>query len=666
MTKSEAESRIAVIKPKLIQANKAYYQENNPFISDQEYDRLLKELIDLENLFNLQTPDSPTQRIGGEPIKSFTTIEHPVPLLSLSNTYNEGELIDFDRRVKSLLGHDDYTYSAEMKFDGMALRLRYENGNIVLGATRGNGRQGDDITQNVKTIRDIPLTIDSPVSEIMEIRGEAYMERKAFAQLNLEREAAGEMTYANPRNFTSGTLKLQDSKMVATRPIRFFCYDLLSDDFDSTILHHEKLNLLKQMGFPVCEHHRVCPTIQEVLKQITVWNDLRHELPYDTDGVVVKVNQDRFQDVLGNTAKTPRWAIAFKYQAEQAETTINAITLQVGRLGTITPVAELEPVQLSGTTVKRASLHNEDEIHRKDIRVGDRVWVEKAGEIIPQVVSVVNPDRGDRNPPFQMAVHCPECATKLEKFEGEVAWRCLNPECPPQVRARIEHFASRTALDIEGLGEAVVDQLVSEGLIINYADIYDLTPLDLIPLERMAEKSAQNLVNAIHQSRGQSYERVLYALGIRFVGVTVARDLAEAFPQIDLLMNASNDELTAVDAIGPKIAESVVSFFSSPKNIQLIKRLKSYGLKFNREEKAFSSQKLAGQIIVITGTLPTLKRNEAKELIASHGGNVTGSVSKKTTLLLAGDEAGSKLDKAKQLGITIIDESGLFSRLGND
>jgi len=489
MNKDEAVKRVDELRELLIKANDAYYQEAEPIMSDREYDELMDELIDLEEKFGLQTPDSPSARVGGTITKEFPTVEHPVRLMSLSNTYSREELDDFDKRVQNILGHTNYEYVAELKFDGMALRLRYENGVLAIGATRGDGRQGDDITANVKTIRDIPLKLKNDIANVVEVRGEAYMERKAFADLNKQREDQGESVFANPRNFTAGTLKMQDSGIVAKRPVRFFAYDLLIDGQNGET-QYEKLQKLSGMGFRVCEHYKKCADINEVHDFIEEVGKIRKDLPYDTDGVVVKVNQDEYRDILGSTSKAPRWAIAYKFEAEQAETTINDITLQVGRLGTITPVAELEPVFLAGTTVKRASLHNEDEIHRKDIRVGDRVLIEKAGEIIPQVVSVVNPDRKGRSEPFEMPGVCPACHEKLVRLEDEVAWRCINPSCPPQVRIRIEHFASRDALDIEGLGSAIVDELVSNELVSNYTDLYELKAEDLTPLERMGDKSA--------------------------------------------------------------------------------------------------------------------------------------------------------------------------------
>ena len=664
MNKNEALERVKELRELLDKANEAYYKDAQPFISDKEFDEKLKELELLENEFDLHDPESPTKRVGGEVSSVFETVQHPVPLLSLDNTYNEEELNDFDGRVKKILGHQDYEYMTELKFDGAAIRLRYENGELVLGATRGDGEKGDDITNNIKTIRDIPLHLKGNYPEIVEVRGEAYMEREAFARMNQHREEEGLNVFANPRNSTAGSLKMQDPKAVAQRPIRFFAFDLLLDDEDDTLTQSKKTELLNEFGLSVSEHYKVCSNITEVHKIIKEWESLRHELPYETDGVVIKVNQSSLREQLGTTSKFPRWAIAYKFEAEQATTVINDITLQVGRLGTITPVAELEAVELAGTTVKRASLHNEDEIQRKDIRIGDTVVVEKAGEIIPQVISVVNPDSADRNEPYTFPKNCPACDSELIKYEDEVAWRCVNPTCPPQVRIRIEHFASRDAMDIEGLGESVVDQLVSEELIQTYADLYELEKEQIIDLERMAEKSAQNLIDAIEKSKEQPFERVIYALGIRFVGKTVAKDLAKAFKSMEKLGSLSEEELIEVDSIGPRIAESVVGFFNNEKNRSIIERLGQHDLQFVIEEEEQVSNIFEGKKFVLTGSLPTYTRKEAAELIEKHGGKTASSVSGNTDYVLAGESAGSKLDKAKELGVDILDEASFRKMIG--
>jgi DNA ligase (NAD+) len=663
MATQDVRKRIDELRELLSRADDAYYGEADPIMPDREYDRLMQELLALELEHDLQHPQSPSTRIGGKPSREFPTVVHPVPMMSLSNTYNRDELFDFDRRVRDNLGHSDFTYMAELKYDGMAIRLRYEKGRLVLGATRGDGEKGDEITANIRTVRDIPHRLRGPVPDVVEVRGEAYMEREAFARLNREREEQGETVFANPRNFTAGSLKMQDPVVVASRPIRFFAYDLLFDENDLARTQGQKLDQLARFGLPVCSVRKKCGTIEEVADLIGEWDQKRHSYPFETDGAVVKVNEDRYREELGNTAKAPRWAIAYKFEAEQATTTIEDITLQVGRLGTITPVAELTPVLLAGTTVKRASLHNEDEILRKDIRRGDSVVIEKAGDIIPQVISVVNPDAPGRPEPFSMPAHCPACSSELQRLEGEVAWRCVNPACPPQTRIRIEHFSSRNAMDIDGLGTAIVEQLVDEGLIETFADLYELDAGQLIPLGRMAEKSARNLIDAIGKSKSQPFERVLYALGIRFVGEKVAKDLAGHFRSANRLMQAGTDELTAVDSIGPRIAESVVRFFGNDENRAIINRLREFGLQLEQEEKTSVSDKLAGKTFVLTGTLPTLKRDDAERLIEENGGRTAGSVSKKTDYVLAGEAAGSKLDKAKKLKVEIIDEEQFFNLL---
>lgn len=664
MEKKKAQQRVEELRDLIERANRAYYDEARPFISDKKFDQALKELRMLEEEHNLADPSSPTMRVGGAPSEAFPTVEHPDPMLSLDNTYNEEELREFDKRVRNILGSQEFTYSVEMKFDGAAIRLRYENGELTLGATRGDGSRGDEITTNLKTIRDIPLKLNGSPPPVAEIRGEAYMEKEAFVRLNRHREEQELPPFANPRNSTAGSLKMQDPREVARRPIRFFAFDLLTDRNHQLPTQIKKLHWLEKAGFQVAPGYRVHHSVEEVLETIREWGEQRKELPFETDGVVIKVNEELFRAELGATSKAPRWAIAYKFEAEQAPTVIEAITLQVGRLGKITPVAELQPVQLAGTTVKRASLHNEDEIRRKDIRPGDTVVVEKAGEIIPQVVSVLNPDREGRPEPFRMPETCPACSEKLEKFEEEVDWRCVNPECPPQKRERMTHFASRDAMDIEGLGDAVTDQLISEGLIGTFADLYTLTAEQLMPLERMAEKSAQNLVDAIESSKQQPLDRLVYALGIRFVGKTVARDLASHFGSMDALMNASAEALLEADSIGPKIAESVIAFFGLDKNKELIKALRSHGLTFEMETTEAVSEKLEGTSWVLTGTLPTLSRKEASERIEQHGGRTVSSVSKNTDYLLAGERAGSKLEKAKKLGVEIKSEEEFLAMIG--
>lgn len=657
MDRTAAAKRAEELRELLHRANRAYYVDSEPFISDREFDESLSELNVLEEKFGLTTKNSPTQRVGGEPTPSFPDVQHPVPMLSLDNTYNENDLKDFDRRVRDILGHTEFTYAVELKFDGASIRLRYEDGELLLGATRGDGLMGDDITANIKTIRDIPLQIDSMDS--VEIRGEAYMEKEAFLRLNESRENQDLTPFANPRNSTAGSLKMQDPREVARRPIKFFGFDIISEKRVPKLTHEDKLVQLSNFGIPVCEYFEVCKDPVELIEVIHKWDQIRHQLPYETDGVVIKVNEVKYHEELGFTSKFPRWAIAYKFQAAQASTQLESITLQVGRLGKITPVAELKPVKLAGTTVKRASLHNEDEINRKDIRPGDTVVIEKAGEIIPQVVSVMNPDRNGRAQPFKMPELCPACSEKLVKFLDEVDWRCINPECPPQVLERIAHFASRDAMDIDGLGEAIIEQLLTEGLIKTYADLYDLNKEKLLPMERMGEKSVQNLLLSIENSKTQPLHRVLYGLGIRFVGKTVAKDLSNHFNSIEAISNSEVETMTTIDAIGPKIAESVFKFFRNEKNLSLIQSLKENGVVFQVEENKIISQKLSGKKIVITGTLPNYSRNDVKELIEVHGGSTTSSVSKNTDYVVAGDSPGSKYEKAIQLDIPILNESEL-------
>ena len=599
-------------------------------------------------------------------------------MLSLDNTYNADELREFDERVRKGLGpNTSFTYSVELKFDGASIRLRYEQGELVLGATRGNGVEGDDITANLKTVADIPLRLNAPskdlfssaqVPEVLEIRGEAYMEREAFARLNASREEQGLAVFANPRNSTAGSLKMQDPREVARRPIRFTAFDVLEGAESSQIegsnstfgdTHLNRLNTARSYGLPVNDHSKQCTTIEEVLEVIQHFDTLRHELPYDTDGAVIKVNEVALRPELGTTAKSPRWAIAYKFEAEQAETTLQDITIQVGRLGTLTPVAELEPVQLAGTTVKRASLHNEDELRRKDIRVGDRVIIEKAGEIIPQVVSVAPSSlhAPDRQPPFDFPQACPACQQQVVKLDNEVAWRCVNPSCPPQLLERLSYFASRDAMDIDGLGEALIGQLIEQGYVESVADFYSLTHNQIAGLERMAEKSAQNTIEAIQASKAQPLEKVLQGLGIRFVGKTVARDIAQHMGSMQAIMTASQDELLAIPSIGPRIVESLQAFFGQEANQQLIQRLQEAGLTLTQEARETTSTLFEGMTFVLTGTLPTLTRIQAAEQIEEHGGSVSSSVSKKTSVVLAGESAGSKLEKAQAWGIQIMDEA---------
>ncbi len=648
-----------------------YYVLADPVISDREYDLLMERLLRLEKQYpGLVTPDSPSQRVGGEPTREFAQVRHPTPMLSLANTYSPQEVREFHRRASETLGRDDFAYTAELKIDGVAISLLYEDGLLVRGATRGDGTIGDDVTANVRTIRSIPLRIRGTEAGRFEVRGEVFMSKEDFARLNEERLLAGEKQFANPRNYTAGTLKLQDPKIVAERPLDFFAYyfhplDEMAPRFTS---HHESLAWLRKSGLPVNPHNRLCPSIEDVLKYCEEWEAKRFDLPYDIDGVVVKIDDLRLQDQLGAVARSPRWAIAFKFSAQQAQTVLKNITLQVGRLGTITPVAELEPVLLAGSTISRATLHNQDYITEHDIRIGDTVVVEKGGDVIPKVSAVILEKRPAGTKPYYISGRCPSCGAPLRRPEGEAAYYCENVACPAQVRGRITHFASRGAMDIEGLGEANVDVLVSKRFLQTVADIYTLHQhkAELVKLERFGAKSVDNLLRAIEQSKQRPFEKVLFALGIRFVGEEVARILAHHFRDMDALMQASHEELEAVNGIGPRIAESIRSFFTDRTNLEVLHALRKAGLQFRIEEEAQATVEdpsFAGKTFVLTGTLERFTRTEAKRLVESRGGKVAGSVSKKTDAVIAGIDPGSKLTRAKELGIEIWDEKTFLRKL---
>jgi DNA ligase (NAD+) len=652
--------RIEHLRNELREHDHNYYVLDNPVISDERYDSLMRELQELERQHpQLLTPDSPSQRVGGEPIKEFATVVHDPPMLSLANSYSEGEIRDFDRRVRETLGTNRPVYVAELKFDGVAVSLRYENGLFARGATRGDGAQGDDISHNLRTIRSLPLRLRNfrPAWRRIEVRGEAFMHRSEFEEMNRQRTSAGEKTFINPRNATSGTLKLQDPRVVADRPIRFFAYTLLASG-TALSSHFENLRTLREMGFPVSNAAVRCNDIDEVIRFWSEWERKRESLPYEIDGVVVKVDSLRHQELLGTIAKSPRWAIAFKFTSRKAETLLKGIRLQVGRVGTITPVADLEPVFLGGTTVSRATLHNVEYIAELDLRIGDVVVVEKGGDVIPKVSRAVLDKRPKGTRPFTMPGECPECGARIHRPDGEANYFCENAECPAQVRGRIEHFAHRGAMDIEGLGEAVIEQLVSLGLARNYADLYSLHRHRkmLEGLERWGEKSVQNLLTAIEKSKGQPFHRVLFALGIRHVGQGVAHVLAEHFPSIEVLQRVTLDELQTAHAIGPRIAESVVRFFKEKHNRGLVRQLQAAGLHLSGSTQRRGGT-LHGRVFVLTGTLATYSREEARRLIELNGGRVASGVSRSVDLVLAGDDAGSKLQKAKQLGIRVISES---------
>jgi len=646
-----------------------YYVLAQPSVSDFEYDQLMKELEELERRHpELITPDSPSQRVSGQPTKEFPTVKHRYPMLSLANTYNAGEFVDFDQRVRNGLPPDSpVEYVAELKIDGVAISLLYENGLLVRGATRGDGIQGDDVTPNVRTIRSIPLRIMSEdgAPAGFEVRGEVYLPKNSFEMINRKRAEEGENLFANPRNAAAGTLKIQDARIVAERKLAMFSYYYFTEEtaFLSDT-HAGNLERLKSYGFHVNPHYRICRNIEEVLEYVDEWEAKRSDLPYEIDGVVVKVNSLEQQAALGSTAKSPRWAIAFKFKAEQAESRILQVTWQVGRTGIVTPVAELRPVQLAGTTVSRATLHNPGGIARKDIRVGDYVFIEKGGDIIPKVVAVNLKKRTPEIKELKIPEICPVCGTPLVQPEGEAALRCPNYYCPEQIIRRIEHFSSRTAMDIEGLGIALVQLLVQKGLLKDVADIYELKAEQVEALERMGKKSAENLMQAIEKSKQKSFDRLIFALGIPFIGNTAAKVLAKKFTSMERLMKAGPEELTAVEGIGEKMAISIAGFFVQKRNLQLIERLKKAGLKMEAERTAERGDALQGLTFVLTGTLPTLSRKQATELIERHGGKVTSSVSKNTSYVLAGEAPGSKYEKAQKLNVPIIDEAAFLQMLG--
>ena len=665
MDKRTAENRVKELHKLLNQYNYEYHVLDNPSVPDAEYDRLMRELIELEEKYpELKTPDSPSQRVGGAVLDAFRKVEHRVPMLSLANAFNEQDLRDFDRRVRQAVG--DVEYVVELKIDGLAVSLRYENGLFVQGSTRGDGTTGEDITENLKTIRSIPLRLKKNLS--MEVRGEAFMPKASFEKLNEERIAKGEVPFANPRNAAAGSLRQLDPKIAAKRNLDIFVYNIAELGDTGVSSHSEALDLLDELGFKTNRERRKCKNIDEVIELLDQLLEKRSQLPYDIDGVVIKVDSLRQQEALGATAKSPRWAIAYKFPAEEVVTKLLDIELAVGRTGVITPTAILEPVKVAGTTVKRASLHNEDLIREKDIKLGDFVVVKKAGDIIPEIVNVLVDRRTGNEQDFRMPSHCPECNSELVRLEGEVALRCINPKCPAQIREGLIHFVSRNAMNIEGLGERVITQLFKEGLIQDVADLYKLTKPQLLQLERMGEKSTDNLLHAIERSKENSLERLLFGLGIRYVGEKAAKILAEHFETMDRLQSATREQLINIPEIGEKMADSIATFFEQPEVKELIEELKSFGVNMTykgpkRTNSDEGDSYFAGKTIVLTGKLAEMSRNEAKEQIEARGGKVTGSVSKKTDLVIAGEDAGSKLAKARELNIEVWDESRLLEEL---
>jgi DNA ligase (NAD+) len=646
------------LREELNQHNYNYYVLDNPTISDFEFDQKLKQLQDLE----AQHPDffdenSPTQRVGGMVTKNFETIKHEYRMYSLDNSYSIEDLQDWEIRIQKVLGDVPLEYTCELKYDGASISISYENGRLVRAVTRGDGFQGDDVTNNIKTIKAVPIHLKGDFPEKFDIRGEIILPFAGFEKMNQELIEIGETPYSNPRNTASGSLKLQDSAEVAKRPLDCLLYFVIGNNLPFKT-QYEGLQKARDWGFKVPSQSKLAINLSEVFEYINYWDKHRHDLPYETDGVVIKVNNLQHQEELGYTAKSPRWAMAYKFKAEQVTTILNSISYQVGRTGAITPVANLEPVQLAGTIVKRASLHNADQIEKLDIRIGDEVFVEKGGEIIPKIIAIAN--RGNQADPTQYITHCPECQTELVRTEGEANHFCPNfYGCPPQIIGRVQHFITRKAMDIDGLGGETVALLFNAGLVTNYADLYELKKEQIIPLERMAEKSAENLINGIEKSKTIPFERVLYALGIRYVGETVAKKLAKHYKSIDALANASIMDLILVDEIGDKIAQSVVQFFENQENIRIIDRLKNYGVQLESGvEDILLSEKLKGKIFVVSGVFEIYSRDELKKAIEDNGGKVGSSISSKTDFVIAGDNMGpSKLEKANQLKVAIISET---------
>lgn len=665
----EIEEKIKLLTQKLNHYNYMYYQKDTSLVTDFEFDTLLKQLVELEksNLSLIQ-PDSPTQRVGGTVTKEFETVEHQYPMLSLGNTYSEEDLIDFNERVTKVLGTSDFEFVCEQKYDGVAISLTYENGLLSKAATRGDGTQGDDVTANVKTIKSIPLRLfGDDIPAFIEVRGEIFLPTTSFIKINKDREQNGESLLANPRNAASGTIKMQDSAIVAQRNLDCYIYGIYGENL-SIDSHLLALKKLKEWGFNVPNHYQSCKTIQEVFDYIKHWDTNRFDLPVATDGVVIKINNYHQQQELGFTAKSPRWAISFKYKSEAACTQLTSISYQVGRTGAVTPVANLQPVLLAGTIVKRASLHNANEIERLDIRLNDYVFVEKGGEIIPKITGVDIGKRPSNSESLEYINNCPECETKLIRNEGEAVHYCPNETgCPPQIKGRIEHFIQRKALNIEGLGPETIEQLYEVGLIKDPADLYALSIPALITVERMGQKSAENIIKGLEKSKSVPFKQVLFGIGIRFVGLTVAEKLAEHFKNIDAISQASLEDLVNVPEIGEKIAQSVVAFFENPNHLEFINRLKTYGLQFEsiEVEKTIESNILEGKTFVISGVFQLYSRDGLKEKIESNGGKVVSSISAKLDYLVAGENMGpAKLEKANKLRIKIVNENE-FSQMLN-
>ena len=668
MTKS-LEKEIKKLRDDIRYHEHRYYVLNDPEISDFEFDKLMRRLQDLEREHpELVTSDSPTQRVGGQPAAEFPKVRHSVQMLSLDNTYSVEELKDFDRRVRELSGRAQVDYVGELKLDGLSMALTYDDGALTRGVTRGDGMEGEDVTGNVRTIRSVPLRVDPTKLQAIgrpkrfEVRGEVIMTRRAFEHVNAQREAAGEPKFANPRNAAAGSMRQLDPRIVAERKLDMYLYQLLVDGGAALPEQWKALDALTKLGFKVNPHRRLCRSFEELLAYIQEWETKRDSLEYEIDGIVVKVNDARLWAELGTTAKSPRWAVAYKYPARQATTQVVNIRAQVGRTGTLTPVADLEPVDVGGVTVSHATLHNMDEIERLGVKIGDTVLIQRAGEVIPQVVKVVKQAPDGRE--FRMPKKCPVCSGDVYRSEGEVAYRCVNTACPAKLKETLLYFAGRRAMNIDGLGDKLVDQLVDKGLVRDVADLYSLTHEQLANLERMADKSASNLLEEIENSKKVELARVIFAIGIRFVGERTGQFLAEHFGSLDKLAKASEEELLQVEEVGPRVSEAIREFFGEKRNRDVIEKLRKAGLQFEQKKVRKAEGKLAGKQFVLTGTLPTYSREEATRLIEEAGGRVVGSVSKKTDYVVVGADPGSKLDKAKSLGVKTIDEAELLKLLG--
>ncbi len=658
MVGDEIKRRVEKLREEIHHHDYKYYVENSPEISDYEYDQLVKELKKLEERYPfLQSPTSPTQRVGGMPVEEFPTVEHPIPMLSLENSYSEEEIREFERRIHRELPGEDFEYVVELKIDGVSVSLIYEEGNFLRGSTRGDGRRGDEITANLKTIHTIPLKLRKKVPGTIEVRGEIFMTKSGFLRVNEERREKGEPLFANPRNAAAGSLKLLDPRITSQRPLNNFIY-LLAYTTQAPIpsTHMGCLEKLREWGFRVNPHPKLCGSIEEVLDFCNSWVEEREELDYDMDGIVIKITNIDQQMRLGSTTKSPRWAIAYKFPAKQATTTIKNIVVQVGRTGALTPVAVLDPTPLAGTTITRATLHNEDEIRRKDIRIGDTVLIEKGGDIIPQVVKVVESKRKGTEKKFSMPKSCPVCGAKVVRLEDEAVSRCLGSSCPAQLKEKIAHYAQRQAMDIEGLGDKLIEQLVDKGIVSDVADLYGLDLDNLSALERMGEKSSQNLLSQIEKSKSQSLSRLIFGIGIRYVGIRGARVLVQNFRSLEDLAKATQEELEAILEIGPRTAQSIVWFFREKRNKELLERLSKWGVRMKEEKEEEEEIPLAGKKFVFTGSLEHFSRQEAKDLVERLGARAISSVSKSVDYVVAGKNPGSKYKKARELGVNILSE----------